>query len=112
MRVFWRVPQVTAWLATIVVVGGVTAGAVGGLQAATSAASVGRRHIQGVVVAIQGNDAFALAEPGRAGREWFRVGPGAHISLAHLRRHLHEHAETDVTYTVSASGALLAWTAD
>jgi hypothetical protein len=111
MRLLWWFPRVTAWLATLIVIGAVSAGAVVGLRAA-NATTAGRRHVHGLVVAVQGNDEFALAQAGRPGREWFHIAPGAHISLAHLRRHLHEHAGTDVTYTVTASGALLAWTAD
>ncbi|HUY76501.1 MAG TPA: hypothetical protein VMV29_06995 [Ktedonobacterales bacterium] len=112
MRLFWRFPRVTAWLATVIVIGGATAGAALGLHAAPSVSSASLRHIHGVVVSTQGNDEFALATPGRPGREWFHLAPGAHISMAHLRRHLHEHAGTDVTYQITASGMLIAWTAD
>jgi hypothetical protein len=68
-------------------------------------------HVQGVIVAVENNGTFAVKAPGYNSPLWFRVAPGAPISLDHLRRHLHEHAATDILYQ-NRHGTLLAWDAD
>lgn len=111
MGLLLRFPRLTAWLALVTLVGGMTVGAALGLHA-LAAAPASIQHAHGVIVALRGNDEFALAESGRRGVEWFRVAPGAHISIAHLVRHLRERAPTDVTYQSARSGLPLARTAD
>jgi hypothetical protein len=102
MALLLRFPRITAWLVTVLLVGGAT----------TGAALVPLRHVQGLIVAVQGSDEFALSVSGRSGVEWFHLAPGAHISMAHLRRHERERASTDVTYETAGRGMPLAWTAD
>jgi hypothetical protein len=112
MALLLRFPTIMAWLVTVLLVGGTTTGAALGLRALATSAPVPLRHVQGLIVAVQGSDEFALSVPGRSGVEWFRVAPSAHISMAHLRRHEQERAPTDITYATAGRGMPLAWTAD
>jgi hypothetical protein len=112
MALLLRFPRFTAWLVATLLVGGATSGAALGLHALATLAPVPLRHVQGLIVAVQGSDEFALSVPGRPGVEWFRVAPGAHVSMAHLRRHERERAATDVIYEAVGRGMPLAWTAD
>ncbi|HEU0026495.1 MAG TPA: hypothetical protein VFQ25_05205 [Ktedonobacterales bacterium] len=73
-------------------------GALQGLRALEPAAPEHLDHVHGVITAMRGRDVFAVRVSGRPGVIWFRVVRGAHISLAHLERHLHEQASTDVYY--------------
>jgi len=50
--------------------------------------------------------------PGHAKMVWFRIAQGAPISLAHIQRHMQEHAPTDVFYLDQPQGLPLAWVAD
>jgi hypothetical protein len=68
--------------------------------------------MKGIVPAMRGSDAFAARIPGHAGVVWFHIARGAHISLAHLQRHMREQAPTDIYYEAQRQGALLAWIAD
>jgi hypothetical protein len=112
MALLLRFPRITAWLVTVLLVGGATTGAALGLRMLATSAPVPLRHVQGLIVAVQGSDEFALSMPGRSGVEWFHLAPSAHISMAHLRRHERERASTDVTYETAGRGMPLAWTAD
>jgi len=113
MKLHARFPRFTAWLVVAALIGTTTIAAVAALHTLGSSTSLQLHHAHGVITAIQGNDEFALEVPGRPDVEWFRVAPGAHISMAHLWRHLHERAATDVLYQVAAGpGMPLAWTAD
>ena len=112
MSLLLRFPRVTAWLVSALLVGGATGGAALGLRTLAASAPMPLRHVQGFIVAVRGTDEFAVSVPGRLGIEWFRAAPGAHISMAHLRRHERERATTDVTYQPVGRGVPLAWTAD
>ena len=112
MRLAARFPRVTAWLMTLALVGLVTLCAVQGLRALEPGAPAHLDHVQGTITAVHGGDVFAVRAPGRSRVIWFRVAHGAHISLAHLRRHLHERATTDVYYQDQPHEPLLAWIAD
>ena len=112
MGLLLRFPRFTAWLITITLIGGMTASAVLGLHSLAPSASVQLDHTHGYIVATRGDNEFALSEPGRRGVEWFRIAPGGHVSMAHLLRHLREHAATDVTYQTAGQGMPLVWTAD
>ena len=113
-----RFPRVSAWLMTLILLGLATMGAVQGLHALEPAAPERLDHVHGVITAIRGGDVFAVRVPGHAGVIWFRIARGAHISLAHLERHLHEQASTDVYYEDQPDQRgrphepLLAWLAD
>ena len=68
----------------------------------------------GVVVMVENNGTFAVQVPAFNSPLWFRIVRGAPISLEHLRRHLREHAATDVYYqtTTQQHGMFPAWEAD
>jgi hypothetical protein len=109
-----RFPRLAAWLTAVVLIAITTAGSLMGLRLlpppAPAAASA--HHVHGLIVAIHDGHEFALEVPGQRGMEWFHIAPGAPISVAHLWRHLHERAPTDVTYQVENSGMLVAMSAD
>lgn len=111
MNVPARFPKVGAWLVILVLLGVATLGALQGLRALEPSAPTHLEHVHGVITEMRGADDFAMRIPGHAGLEWFRVAPGAHISMAHLERHMHEQAPTDVYYQ-EQHGSLLAWLAD
>jgi hypothetical protein len=113
MKLHARFPRFTAWLAVAALIGATTIAAVAALHTLGSSTPLQLHHAHGVITAIQGNDEFALEMPGHPEVEWFRVAPGARISMAHLCRHLRERAATDVTYQVAPGPAMpLAWAAD
>lgn len=116
MGLFARFPKLTAWVIVLAVVSVGTLCAVQGLRALEPGAPPYLSHVQGIVVAVQAGGAFAVRVPGHAGQPgnnlWFHVAHGAHISLAHLQRHLQEHAPTDVYYQSQRQGLPLAWVAD
>lgn len=101
-----------AWLIVLALVGLLTLGALLGLRALEPSAPSHLDHAHGVIVAVKGADMFAVREAGHSSPVWFRIARGAPISLAHLRRHLAEHAPTDVFYQDQRQGAPLAWVAD
>ncbi len=108
---FAHYPRFAAWVVSLALVGVGTFGGILGLRAMTPALPANLAHVQGVVVAVQNNGMFAVQVPGYKGPLWFRIVPGAPISLEHLRRHLREHAATDVFYQ-NRHGVLIAWNAD
>jgi hypothetical protein len=112
--VFARFPRFSAWVIVLALVGIGTAGGVLGLRAMQPAAPANLAHVHGIVVAVQNNGTFAVQLPGAKSALWFRVAPGAPISLDHLRRHLREHAPTDIFYRpqMRLRGMFLAWEAD
>lgn len=112
MRLLARFPRITAWLMVLALLSVTTFGAVQGLHALKPGAPEHLEHVHGSIVAIRAGQVFAVRVPGHAGILWFGVAHGAHISLAHLRRHLHEQAPTDVFYQEQRQGQLLAWIAD
>jgi hypothetical protein len=97
---------------TLTLLGLVTLGALQGLRALEPVAPEHLEHVHGVITAIRGGGVFAVRAPGHVGVIWFRVARGAPISLAHLDRHLHEQAGTDVYYEEQPHEPLLAWLAD
>lgn len=107
-----RFPRIAAWIVVLALIGVTTFCALQGLRALEPSAPSRLEHAHGVITAIRGSDLFGMRIAGRAGIAWFHVAPGAHISLAHLRRHLHERASTDVYYQDGQHGPLLAWVAD
>lgn len=107
-----RFPKLTAWLVTLALLSLATLGALQGLRLLEPSEPQRLEDARGVVVAMRGEDTFALRIPGHAGLEWFRVARGAHISLAHLQRHMHERAATVVFYQEEPHGMPLAWVAD
>lgn len=112
MKLSARFPRISAWLLTLVLLGLVTLCALQGLRALEPGAPEGMEHVKGVITAMRGSDTFAARIPGHAGVVWFHIAHDAHISLAHLRRHMHEQAPTDIYYEAQRQGALLAWLAD
>jgi ferredoxin-NADP reductase len=104
------------WLVALVLVGAATLAGIAGLGVLATPlprpVSGGYLHAQGEVVALGKDDTFAMRLPGQTALVWLRPAPGAHISMAHLRRHLSEHAETDVVYEKGPKGELLAVSAD
>lgn len=107
-----RFPRLAAWVTAVALIGLSTAGSVLGLRALPSAQPSNYQHAHGLVVAIRGEREFALEVPGHAGMEWFEIAPGTRISMAHLWRHLHERAPTDITFEVEGTGMLMAQSAD
>lgn len=107
-----RFPRVAAWLVVLALLGIATLCALQGLRALEPSAPARLEHVHGIITAMRGEDDFAVHVPGHVGVEWFRIAPGAHISLAHLQRHMHEQAPTDVYYQSERHGLLLAWIAD
>jgi hypothetical protein len=119
MSLVVRYPRIAAWLVSLMLIGGCTASGLQGLRLLRPAVPANLAHAHGVIVALRADGSFALQVPGHAGVFWFHPAPDAPISLAHLRRHLREHAATDVFYQVEVRGArraptrlLVAWEAD
>src|SRR5262249_16009688 len=111
VRLVVRFPQLAAWIVCLVLLAAVTLEVTAGVVLGGPAEARRAEHVHGVVVAVQPNGDFALHIGGQEGTLWFHLAAGSAISLAHLRRHLVEHAETDVVYCVDAGGALQAWSA-
>lgn len=98
--------RAVAWVVVLALVG---LGMLDGLQAlswasgrATGATDHGQvfEQLHGEVVAMRDDSAFALRvvdrRTGRASVVWVQLMPDSHVSMAHLRRHLRDHAGTDV----------------
>ena len=109
---FARYPRLAAWVVSLALIGVGTFGGVLGLRALQPAIPANLAHVHGVIVTVENNGVFAVQAPGSNSPLWFRIAPGAPISLDHLRRHLHEHAATDVYYQARQHGVQLAWEAD
>lgn len=109
---FARYPRLAAWVVALALIGVGTFGGVQGLRAMQPALPANLAQVHGVVVAVKNGGMFAVQVPGYNSPLWFRVAPGASISLDHLRRHLHERAGTDIFYQALPHGVLLAWDAD
>ncbi|HEV7128038.1 MAG TPA: hypothetical protein VGN32_11425 [Ktedonobacterales bacterium] len=105
-------PRLAAWLVVVLLVGVTTAASLRAMRQLAPVAPPDVVRVEGLVVAMRPDGTFALREPGHGGWLWLRPAPGAGISLAHLWRHLREHAETDVSYEVERHGMALAWIAD
>jgi hypothetical protein len=112
--VFAHYPRLAAWVVSLALIGVGTFGGMLGLRALEPAVPANLTHIHGFVVAVENNGAFAIQAPGHNSPLWFSRAPGAPISLDHLRRHLREHAATDVFYQPQTRlrGMFLAWEAD
>jgi hypothetical protein len=105
-------PRLAAWVVSLALIGVGTFGGVLGLRALEPSIPANLAHVHGVVITVENNGVFAVQVPGSHSPLWFRIAPGAPISLDHLRRHLHERAATDVYYQVRQHGVQLAWEAD
>lgn len=112
MSLFARFPRLTAWVLVLALLGMGTLCALQGLRALDSSAPPRLDFVHGTIVAIQAPDRFAVRVSGHTGNIWFRVAHGAHISLAHIQRHLRERAPTDIYYQDQQQGMPLAWIAD
>ncbi|PWT72804.1 MAG: hypothetical protein C5B60_09055 [Chloroflexi bacterium] len=107
-----RFPTVAAWLVALVVTGVGTLAALQGLRALEPSAPSHLYHLHGIVVATGKGELFAVEESGTTKLIWFQVAKGAPISFAHVLRHLHSRAPTDVYYLPEKNGLPLAWIAD
>jgi hypothetical protein len=68
-------------------------------------------HAAGKIVEVgPGRDFVLLTETGQ--RLAFQCGNGCRASLAHLQRHLREHAHTDVYYVAGTNKTLMALDVD
>lgn len=98
--------RVVAWVVVVALVG---CGTLDGVQAvcwasqcatASSAGGQAFEALHGEVVAMRDDQAFAVRvvdrRSGRASVVWVQVMPDSRLSMAHLRRHLRDHAGTDV----------------
>jgi hypothetical protein len=112
MRLLARFPTFTAWVVTLALIGVGTLATLQGLRALEPSAPSHLDHLHGVIVAIRAGDLFAIKVAGYTEPVWFRVAQGAPISFAHVLRHLHEQAPTDVYYLTESHGLPLAWIAD
>lgn len=112
MGLLARFPRIAAWLVVLALVGMGTLCALQGLRALEPQTPERLEHVHGIVVAMRAGDQFAVRAPGHVGIIWFRIASGARISLAHLERHLQEHASTDVYYLDQGQDMPLAWVAD
>jgi hypothetical protein len=112
--VFARFPRFSAWVVVLALIAVGTAGGVLSLRTMQPALPANLAHVHGTIVAVQNNGTFAVQLPGSKSMLWFRVAPGAPISLDHLRRHVHERAPTDIYYQpqMRLRGMFLAWEAD
>jgi hypothetical protein len=107
-------PRFAAWVVLLALIGIVTFGGVLGLRTLEPALPANLSHVHGVVVAVENNGTFAVQTPEYNSPLWFRIVPGAPISLDHLRRHMHERAGTDVYYQKNTQQHKMfpAWEAD
>lgn len=101
-----------AWLTVVALLGVLTLGVLQGMRTLGQQSQARMEHVHAFVVAIRAGDVFAVRVPGRTGVLWFRAARGGHISFAHLWRHLHEHAPTDIVYEQQPNQPLVAWEAD
>lgn len=112
MRLLARFPTLSAWLLVLALIGVGTLATVQGLRVLEPSTPPHLDHIHGYIVAMRAGNVFAVTTSPRAKVVWFRIARGAHISLAHVLRHLHEQAPTDVYYEIQGHGMPLAWIAD
>lgn len=112
MMFLMRFPRVTAWIVTLALIGFATLGALQGLRALEPGAPQRMEHAHGIITAMRGTDDFAVRVPGHAEVVWFHIAQGAHVSCAHLLRHLRERAPTDIYYLDQQHGPQLAWIVD
>ena len=112
MRLLARFPIFTAWVVALALIGVGTLVALQGLRALEPSVPSHLEHLHGVIVAVHAGDLFAVAAPGHTKPVWFCIAHGAHVSFAHVLRHLREHAPTDIYYRTQDHGLLLAWIAD
>lgn len=108
----WK-PYALAWVLCIALIASISAPILYGLQQTSTGAITTWSHLHGVIVQIK-SDTFALRVSGQKNLMWFRMIPDSPISMAHLERHLKEHAATDVVYAPQpqAGGMYWAWDAD
>lgn len=112
MGLLVRFPRLAAWVVVVALVGVGTLCALQGLRVLEPETPSHLDHMHGIVVAMQAGGRFAVRVPGHAKMVWFRIALGAPISLAHVERHMQEHAPTDVFYLDQPEGLPLAWVAD
>jgi hypothetical protein len=112
MRLLTRYPRLGAWIVVIVLVGAATLTALQGTRALEAPTPAHLSYIHGLIVAIRPGNEFGVRVAGHSAVMWFQVARGARVSLAHLQRHLHEGAPTDVYYQNQQRGLPLAWVAD
>lgn len=63
------------------------------------------RHIIGYVTDVS-DDSFEVETAKKQSMSFIEM-PGTRVSVAHLKRHLNEHAPTDVYYLVASDGAYI-----
>lgn len=112
MMFYMRFPRVTAWVVTLALIGFATLGALQGLRALEPGAPQHMEHMHGIITTMRGTDDFAVRETGHSENVWFHIARGAHVSCAHMLRHLREHAPTDIYYLEQQNGPPLAWIVD
>lgn len=112
MGLLARFPRLAAWVVALALVSMGTLCALQGLQVIQTERPSHLEHVHGIVVATQAKDQFAVRVPGNTKPVWFRIAPGAHISLTHIQRHIREKAPTDIYYEHQQGGLPLAWIVD
>ena len=112
MRLLARFPTLSAWVVALALIGCGTVVALQGVRALEPSTPSHLDYLHGVIVATRAGDLFAVETPAHTQPIWFRVAPGAHVSFAHVLRHLREHAPTDIYYQTESHGLPWAWIAD
>lgn len=106
-------PRITAAACVLLLVGSLFLLCIGLLAHSGVSARQGA-HVEalsGTIVAIESGRDFVL-ETASGKDVYFHCSSLCHASLAHLWRHLREHAMTDVYYRQSATNSLLALDVD
>lgn len=107
--------RIGAWLLVLAVVLLTTWLAIAGLSLLARPVPAGLDTAHGTILAVRGGALFEVRVTEGAGHVrtlWFRVAPGSPISVAHLERHMTEHAATVIAYREDGHGTLWAWVAD
>jgi hypothetical protein len=107
-----RFPRLAAWIVCCALIGAITVEALLGVTFANPAPPPDAQHVHGIIAAVLPTGVFALQVEGHTSLLWFHRAAGASISMAHLWRHLREHAGTDVVYEEQPNGLFLALRAD
>ena len=106
-------PRITAAICVLLLIGSLSFLCIGLLSQSESPINQGNNVelVKGVVVAIPSGRNFVLETA--SGKDlYFHCSSLCHASLAHLWRHLHEHALTDVFYQQGLRNSLLALNVD
>lgn len=106
-------PRIAAAVFVLLLIGGLSLACIGGLAHIGPELLYGGNvaHAAGKIIFIGPGKDFVL-ETARRQQLHFQCGVQCRASLAHMQRHLREHANTDVYYIEGQNNSLLALNVD